>query len=155
MEIVPPPSQNPEYGSQVAHNYAPSAPGYPVYSQPPQPATVWPGQNYTGVAQYVPPVMYVPHPNTAVGRVVPSGPKSSEVRWRSFPQSCVCVYCNNSITTSTEPVIGCINHLAAFCCCVLGCWYGCCLIPYNMDTLSNIAHHCPACQNRLGTYTRV
>ena len=37
--------------------------------------------------------------------------------------------------------------------CLVGCWLGCCLIPFFVDSVQEVTHSCPACNMTLGRYS--
>merc|ERR1711920_406267 len=116
------------------------------------------------VGQYQPPSAYgAPAPVTYVVpaqqvvvpvRMAPGLMESNRVRWQLHPQRCICVMCKAEITTRVRPAVGLFNHVAACFCCFVGCWFGCCLIPYMMDGLSDMEHYCPSCNIQIGRCPR-
>ena len=67
------------------------------------------------------------------------------------PTTGQCPFCNHSITTSTKLVPGLGTWLSAGGLCLVGCWAGCCLIPFCVDDLKDVNHTCPQCHRHLGT----
>ena len=64
----------------------------------------------------------------------------------------VCPRCNQQVTTAITTDTSLIQHLGAFVCCIFGLWFGCCLIPYCIDSMKQVTHCCPNCKNTLGMY---
>lgn len=67
------------------------------------------------------------------------------------PQATTCPSCRAAITTSVKYEPGTKTHLFAGLCCLLGCMFGCCLIPYCTNSCQNANHSCPNCGTYLGT----
>merc|ERR1719397_755726 len=91
------------------------------------------------VGQYLPPNQYVtPVVQQIVVPIPISGAvmESSYMPWQLMPQRCICACCKADVITDTRPAVGLINHVAACFCCFVGCWLGCCLVPYMVDGLS-------------------
>uniref|UniRef100_A0A2H8TKI0 Lipopolysaccharide-induced tumor necrosis factor-alpha factor n=1 Tax=Melanaphis sacchari TaxID=742174 RepID=A0A2H8TKI0_9HEMI len=63
-----------------------------------------------------------------------------------------CYSCNNKIHTTTSINYKSIAWLSSLLMCVVGCFFGCCLIPFCIDSCSNIKHKCPECDAFLGLY---
>jgi lipopolysaccharide-induced tumor necrosis factor-alpha factor len=53
----------------------------------------------------------------------------------SYSMACNCPYCHQSIATRAEKDSGVAVWLSATVICVLGCFCGCCLIPFCLDDL--------------------
>jgi lipopolysaccharide-induced tumor necrosis factor-alpha factor len=51
------------------------------------------------------------------------------------PVPCVCPYCRQSIITRTEKSNGLLVWLASAGICLLGCAFGCCLIPFFIEDI--------------------
>jgi lipopolysaccharide-induced tumor necrosis factor-alpha factor len=62
-----------------------------------------------------------------------------------FPYQCTCPVCRNNIVTRTESVPGACTFLSCFGCLLIGCWLGCCLIPFCVPELEDTVHSCPNC----------
>ncbi|KAL8175270.1 UNVERIFIED_CONTAM: hypothetical protein K2H54_017641 [Gekko kuhli] len=108
------------------------APPYPPHPYPAQPVTTAP-----------PPVavqaVYIQNPLTFHDRPV---------------QMC-CPSCSKVIVTRLSHSAGALTWLSAGSLCILGCWIGCCLIPFCVDSLLDVDHYCPSCNTLLGTYKRL
>merc|ERR1711945_54936 len=74
------------------------------------------------------------------------------VDFGSRPVTMVCPRCNNQITTNTSAVTSTAQHIGCCLCCIFGGVFGCCLIPYCMDSLQQVTHTCPLCKSTLGIY---
>ncbi|XP_013397792.1 lipopolysaccharide-induced tumor necrosis factor-alpha factor homolog [Lingula anatina] len=124
----PPPQYEPPKGA----GYPPQQDGYAGYQQgtyPPQAAPV--------VAQ----------PTTVVYVNAPAfGPNSKQMQ---------CPYCQAHVTTSVEYYSGGATWLVAGITLFVGCWLGCCLIPFCIQDLKDARHFCPNCNRTLGTYHRM
>jgi lipopolysaccharide-induced tumor necrosis factor-alpha factor len=66
----------------------------------------------------------------------------TSTRFGSDPARIICPTCRAQITTSVryEPALK--THLFAGLICLLGCWLGCCAIPYCVDSCQNATHTC-------------
>jgi len=71
------------------------------------------------------------------------------------PLQIPCGHCNATVITSIKPVTGTLTWLVAGGLCLLGCWLGCCLIPFCVDGCQDTEHFCPNCKTHLGTYRRL
>ncbi|XP_015363592.1 PREDICTED: lipopolysaccharide-induced tumor necrosis factor-alpha factor homolog [Diuraphis noxia] len=75
--------------------------------------------------------------------VAPLGPSSTQT---------ICTSCGKTIFTSTSRKA----KPAAWWSCILlfivGCSFGCCLIPCCMDSCNVVNHKCPNCNSYLGQY---
>lgn len=59
-----------------------------------------------------------------------------------YPQAANCPQCRSNITTSVTYEPSCKTHFFAGLICLLGCWLGCCLIPYCVDSCQAATHKC-------------
>ena len=50
-----------------------------------------------------------------------------------FPMQCVCPHCRQQIITRTTKENGLLTWLCIGGLCLIGCWFGCCLIPLCVD----------------------
>lgn len=112
----------------------------PVGSQPPSYQTAQP----IGQPQPVGYGSTMPQQNPLTGYMLTNGPTSG-----------ICPHCRNTITTNVSHKNGLATWLTCGCCCIFGCWLGCCLIPFCVDGLKDTTHHCPSCQRIIGVKSRV
>jgi len=77
--------------------------------------------------------------------VIPLGPRSTHM---------VCPHCNAEIESSTQATPGLIAYISAGVIALLGCFWGCCLIPCCFDECMDIRHSCPNCNSYLGQFRR-
>lgn len=132
----------------------PSAP--PMTPPPTYPGAVPTVKFYPQATNTVSPVMGVPP--TPVTLPI-DGPQTTViVTQRSFgpiPIMTKCSFCGNQITTSTDSTSGLLTYTACCVIAVIGCFYGCCLIPFCCDPCKDVEHRCPQCNHQLGTYERL
>ncbi|ESO82382.1 hypothetical protein LOTGIDRAFT_134649, partial [Lottia gigantea] len=76
-------------------------------------------------------------------------------RWGPDPQTVYCPYCNAHITTLTQYESGALTWLSSGLLCLFGLWFGCCLIPFCVDSLKDVKHKCRNCQRLVGIYRRL
>ncbi|XP_021955091.1 LITAF domain-containing protein isoform X2 [Folsomia candida] len=86
----------------------------------------------------------VPGP-TIVTTIIPIGPRSTHM---------VCPHCHCEILTSTQTTPGMIAYISGAIIALLGCFWGCCLLPCCFDECMDIHHTCPNCSAFLGRYRR-
>ncbi|KAL2100768.1 hypothetical protein ACEWY4_002529 [Coilia grayii] len=130
---------------QYPYGYAPPpvdgkmpGPAYPpqTFNQP------YPQQPVTAVA---PPVTMQTVQTVYVHPVV-FGDVSVEVH---------CPVCAKMVMTRVERNSGVLTWISCLGISVVGCIYGCCLIPFCVDSLKDAHHHCPSCSSLLGVYKRL
>ncbi|XP_052051965.1 lITAF domain-containing protein [Apodemus sylvaticus] len=73
----------------------------------------------------------------------------------SVPVQTLCPYCGNHVMTVTTPVPGLLTWLLCSGLFVFGCFLGCCLLPFCMQSLMDVAHSCPVCHQELFYYRRL
>ncbi|CAH3161780.1 unnamed protein product [Porites lobata] len=137
------------------------------YQQPPPPYSAG-GKYVRGMGK---PGQYPPHPQpypqpyqpsppvgqptTTTTIITPPGPVYVNMVFGESPVSMVCPHCQTHIITCTTYQDGILAWLAAGALCLLGCWLGCCLIPFCLDGCKDVIHSCPNCHARLGSYRRM
>ncbi|XP_014672456.1 PREDICTED: lipopolysaccharide-induced tumor necrosis factor-alpha factor homolog isoform X2 [Priapulus caudatus] len=127
---APPPYTPGEYGKM----YQPE-PGYPA-----QPS------NWMPPAAAPIPVGEVPNTTMFITHVQCLGPVSATLQ---------CPACQATVLTSVETAPGSAAWLTSLVCCVFGCWWGCCLIPFCIPEMQDVKHSCPNCRHHIGTYRRL
>ncbi|XP_052823883.1 lipopolysaccharide-induced tumor necrosis factor-alpha factor homolog isoform X1 [Octopus bimaculoides] len=130
----PPPNYEPPKGY-----YAPF-PNQPRAQGPYQPP-IYPG----GSTSYQHGPNITPQPVIVV-QEMGFGPESKEM---------VCPYCQAYVRTATEYQTGALTWLVSGLLCLFGCWSGCCLIPFCIGDMQDVIHHCPNCNQVVGTYQRL
>ncbi|XP_053550299.1 lipopolysaccharide-induced tumor necrosis factor-alpha factor homolog [Bombina bombina] len=106
-------------------------------------------------ASYMAPPPYGMNPQPAV---IVAPVHSTVVIGTSFqdtPVSCSCPICRQNIVTRTEYNTGLLAWLIFGILCLLGCWLGCCLIPFCVDSCKDVDHFCPNCNHHLHKYKRL
>jgi len=135
----------------MASQAPPYSPATPTYNAP----------NYTSPG-------YVPQPGAPTFNVAPQGYQTypanvpptqplmgSKPIWGEIPQRHLCQFCNNNVVTEVVYESGGMTWLVAGGLCILGCWLGCCLIPFGVDGCKDVVHICPHCHNTVGRKNRL
>uniref|UniRef100_A0A1I8JPF4 LITAF domain-containing protein n=1 Tax=Macrostomum lignano TaxID=282301 RepID=A0A1I8JPF4_9PLAT len=65
------------------------------------------------------------------------------------PVTTTCPHCPPHITQAVSYVNGLAPWLISGGLILIGCWLGCCLIPFCIDDLKDAEHRCPNCQQWL------
>ncbi|EGG24837.1 IPT/TIG domain-containing protein [Cavenderia fasciculata] len=133
--------------------YAPPPQGYPPQGYPPQ---GYPPQGYAPPSQGYPPQGYYAPPQGAPQQqymqpavVVQQAPvliQAPIVQFREVPVDITCGHCQARVTTKTHYESGGMCWLVCFILILFGCWLGCCLIPFGIDSLKDVRHECPSCK---------
>ncbi|KAH0632070.1 hypothetical protein JD844_020131 [Phrynosoma platyrhinos] len=71
------------------------------------------------------------------------------------PVQMCCPSCRRVIVTHLSHNAGALAWLSCGGLFLLGCWAGCCLIPFCVDALLDVDHYCPSCNALLGSYKRL
>ena len=66
-----------------------------------------------------------------------------------------CPYCGRLGPTITEFKPGLITYVSSVACIALGCFCGCCLIPFCLGPTRDVQHRCSSCRQVLATYERL
>ncbi|CAG2118908.1 unnamed protein product, partial [Medioppia subpectinata] len=72
-----------------------------------------------------------------------------------FPKAMKCYHCGQQVMTVTSQKAGTITWALCSLLCIVGCFCGCCLIPFCANPTQDIMHNCPSCKQFLGAYERV
>ncbi|VUZ44976.1 unnamed protein product, partial [Hymenolepis diminuta] len=75
-----------------------------------------------------------------------------------FGERFVLVYCPNckvQVITLMNSIPGKQAYFAALFLCLIGCDFGCCLIPFCIEPCLDIEHSCPRCGKVLGRLKRL
>jgi len=72
----------------------------------------------------------------------------------SRPIQMICPHCRAEVRTNTEKRPGLIAFISGAVLAMLGCVWGCCLIPCCLDDCLDTEHTCPNCQGYIGNYRR-
>lgn len=154
----PPPYQPPQAGYPPSGPSAyPQQPGYPPPQSypPPGPGYGPPPQGYGPPPQgYGPP----PSAQTTQTTTIIQQPQTVVVgnaMYGEAPVSMVCPYCTATIVTSVQYTPGTLAWLACGGLILVGCWAGCCLIPFCIDSMQDAVHSCPNCRRQLGVFRRM
>lgn len=146
------PMQQPGYPPQPP-GYLPQQPNYPTQqfghpSHPPPPPIQGKGQ----------PMNYGTHQQGMATTIVTTQPTPAIVTNVYFGQTPVtmnCFRCQSMIVTATQQNTGVFAWLICMVLIFFGCWFGCCLIPFCMDSCQDVIHTCPNCKAQLGAYRRL
>jgi len=142
----------------TGQTYAEQKPYAPVGGAPPQ---------HTGGTPYPPASSYPPYggyyqtPPQAVPAGAAAGTTTVIVTGGAMgmlgPHSMamLCPRCGAQVVTETQPVSGTLTWLLCILIAVVGCFWGCCLIPFCVDECQDVEHRCPSCKAHLGTYRRM
>ncbi|MCI4392228.1 hypothetical protein PGIGA_G00143690 [Pangasianodon gigas] len=143
---APPPSYDEVMGSGGHYPQGPAAPP-PVNKA----AAPYPAQAYT---QMYPPPQPVPHmtgpPVVSVQTVYVQPAVFGDV-----PVQTCCPVCSQTVVTRLDYSSGTMAWLVCAGLCIIGCMYGCCLIPFCVDGLKDVTHFCPNCNNSIGVFKRL
>merc|ERR1712002_358114 len=163
-EAVPPPgTAYPPPGAA----YPPPAAAYPPpgAAYPPPPPGSYPAQQ-GGAYPPPPPGVYVAQPGYGQQKGVPppgyqqvAGGQTVVViqsQIQSYqPVQTTCPFCQQTIMTRVRYESGGLTWLAAGGIALMGCWLGCCLIPFCIDEAKDAIHECPSCNKIIAKKSRL
>jgi len=114
---------------------------------PPPPLNLYQQQYITPIQQQpiVPPEHSMLYSNRSVVN------NSSVVLFDDKSIQCICQYCNNIQHTYIRKSYSLCAHVSCLGLCMVGCFFGCCLIPYCFDDLKITKHYCNRCNRLLGS----
>lgn len=71
------------------------------------------------------------------------------------PAVITCASCHQNITTRVAYSAGLLAWLIFGIICLFGCWLGCCLIPFCVDSCKDVDHFCPNCNHHIYKFKRM
>ncbi|XP_054850776.1 lipopolysaccharide-induced tumor necrosis factor-alpha factor [Eublepharis macularius] len=150
---APPSAPPPSYEETTAINNSAS---YPY----PYPAPGGPGTGPPMKGGQAPPYPTQPYPAQPVSTVPPPVTVQavyvqSPLIFHDRPVQMCCPSCSKVVVTRLSHSAGALAWLSCGSLCLLGCWAGCCLIPFCVEALQDVEHYCPSCNALLGTYKRL
>nr|ALG36746.1 lipopolysaccharide-induced tumor necrosis factor-alpha factor 2 [Brachionus koreanus] len=99
-----------------------------------------------------------PYPSTNYPQQMQSSPNiviQPVIGQRPFlgkdPSYVSCPSCRAQVLTNISFENGLGTWLIAGGICLVGCWLGCCLIPFCVDSFKDVKHYCPNCNVLIGT----
>jgi len=151
-----------------------ASPQYTPYAQPissssssPYPQSGYPGASPSQAQPQGPPPQSIPQGQTAPfmnagpsqmtygtvpGVVVVGPPTGMYSEYPPFPVSTTCPNCHQVMVTRTTKEPGLIAWLSCAGLALVGCWLGCCLIPFCVDGLQDTTHYCSNCNVVIGAH---
>ncbi|CAF1432016.1 unnamed protein product [Didymodactylos carnosus] len=66
------------------------------------------------------------------------------------PAAITCPACRTQVVTNVDYVSGTAAWLICVLIAVFGGVFGCCLIPFCVDSMKDAVHYCPACKAQIG-----
>lgn len=151
------PQDIPPYPPQSAYPQMPPPPpqAYPPPNYPPQIAPPY------GAPQAYPPMYQSPntaplHPLQAApapATIIVAGVAPIQAIFGPMPVIAYCKHCNLNVTTRTEAYVGCMVWLMFLVFYLLLPCVSC--IPFCITTWYDVAHYCPKCSRRLGTFVLI
>ncbi|XP_053210321.1 lipopolysaccharide-induced tumor necrosis factor-alpha factor homolog [Panonychus citri] len=133
--------------------------GYPESQPPVIPHQPVPPPSYTVAGPSYPPP---PPPPGLVSHIPPTSAQNGQrvvtigtTRFGPYPQNVICPTCNEQVITLTSRKSGLLAWLVSIGCCVVGCVFGCCLIPFYTDITLDVEHSCPRCARKLGINRKI
>uniref|UniRef100_A0A8C5WKI0 LITAF domain-containing protein n=1 Tax=Leptobrachium leishanense TaxID=445787 RepID=A0A8C5WKI0_9ANUR len=105
-------------------------------------------------ATFTPPPYGVQQPGAPV-YVTPVVSNTVIYSFQDTPAATTCPSCRQSIVTKIIYNTGLLAWLLFGILLLLGCWLGCCLIPFCVDSCKDVDHFCPNCNHHLYKYKRL
>jgi len=138
------PAAPPSYDASIAYSGQTGG-----FAPPPQ---MYPGlpSKEGGAYPLSPPTAYPP-PQHQAARVVTQVQYVNAPSFSYRPFTMNCPHCQAHITTKTQSEPSVVAWIVGGLLCVFGCW-PCACIPCCVDSMQQVTHSCPSCQNFLGRY---
>ena len=116
-----------------------------------------------GMPVQVMPVQGMPQPVVAATTGYPIAPAPvmgtpMPAPYASFaftPAPFTCPHCGQQGVTSVEYQPGCLTYLLCAGTAFIGCWMGCCLLPFCINEVQDATHYCPHCSRGVGVRRRI
>lgn len=78
--------------------------------------------------------------------------KNLPLEFQKSSFTATCLVCGVTVNTSIKLKVGSLNWVAAGFVCAMGCFLGCCLVPFCVDSLKDVEHRCPTCRSVIVLY---
>ncbi|XP_062868543.1 lipopolysaccharide-induced tumor necrosis factor-alpha factor homolog [Trichomycterus rosablanca] len=111
---------------------------------------LYPVQNYTQMYPPAPTIPAVQGPVVSVQTVY-----VQPTVFGDLPVQTVCPMCTQTVVSRLDYNSGSMTWLACAGIFIFGCFYGCCLIPFCVDSLKDVRHICPNCNHTMGMFKRL
>ncbi|XP_048871718.1 lipopolysaccharide-induced tumor necrosis factor-alpha factor homolog isoform X1 [Brienomyrus brachyistius] len=102
---------------------------------------------------------YPPQVNSPPPVISPPQVTVQNVVWEQAlgegPVQIQCPACLQVVVTRLEHSSGILTWVLCASLFIVGCSYGCCLIPFCWDGLKDVTHYCPSCNYVLGVFRRL
>ena len=86
------------------------------------------------------------------GKNFHSNPITCSLQFQRKSFRVYCPGCKYNVNTNTELSVGSLNWTVAGFLCAMGCYAGCCLVPFFLDSLKDVKHTCPNCSTQIASY---
>jgi len=80
---------------------------------------------------------------------------SDQMRFGSAPMSVTCPHCQQQVVSKVRYSAGLLAWIIFAVFLLFGCWLGCCLIPFCLESCQDCEHYCSNCNAFLGHYKRL
>ncbi|OCT64021.1 LITAF domain-containing protein [Xenopus laevis] len=114
-----------------------------------------PAYNPSSGAAYPPAPVYNPQPGQPVTFAPVVTPVIVTSVFHDTPASTTCPACRQNVITNIHYSTGLLVWLLFGILLIFGCWLGCCLIPFCVDSCKDVDHFCPNCNHHLYKYKRM
>ncbi|ESO06655.1 hypothetical protein HELRODRAFT_64675 [Helobdella robusta] len=115
-----------------------------------------PGYAQGTQAGYPPPIaQQIPLTNTYVAANTHTVVVGSALQAPEYPYNTTCPSCNAPILTAAEYKSGALTWIICVVLTLVGCFLGCCLIPFCINSTKDVVHTCPRCNIVVGQHKRI
>ncbi|CAH8645487.1 unnamed protein product [Schistosoma intercalatum] len=90
---------------------------------------------------------------STLATVIVHQPTVTTTVYHRYPVGITCPFCHNSGVTRVRLESGCLPWLLCGILCFFGFFFGCCLIPFCLDSTKSARHFCPSCNRQVGYYS--
>ena len=73
-----------------------------------------------------------------------------ELKEHDDPKTVFCPMCEHRGHTEVKSKKSQVQYLACMGCVCIGCWLGCCVIPFCVSAIGDHVHYCGKCNHPLG-----
>ncbi|CAH8638949.1 unnamed protein product [Heterobilharzia americana] len=91
--------------------------------------------------------------NATPTTVIVHQPTVATATFHRSPVGTTCPFCHNYGVTRVQLESGCLPWLLCGIMCFFGLFWGCCLIPFFLDSTKSARHFCTSCKRQIGFYS--